>query len=73
MGHEDVTRHGFRSSFRDWAAENTHNSKEVYEMALAHDERDQVEGAYSRSDYLEKRRPLMTDWADFIHSKVAHI
>ena len=66
MGHADITRHGFRSSFRDWAGENTNYPREVCEMALAHDERDQTEGAYSRSDFLEKRRLLMADWARFL-------
>lgn len=66
LGHDDVTRHGFRSSFRDWANERTHYPREVCELALAHDERDQTEAAYSRSDFLEKRRALMVDWARFI-------
>ncbi len=66
MGHKTITRHGFRSSFRDWAGECTHYAREVCEMALAHDERDQTEGAYSRSDFLDKRRELMADWASFI-------
>jgi len=69
MGHKDITRHGFRSSFRDWASECTHYPREVCEMALAHDERDQTEGAYSRSDFLEKRRALMADWAIFLFKK----
>ncbi|ANC80182.1 tyrosine-type recombinase/integrase [Pseudomonas putida] len=68
LGHADITRHGFRSTFRDWASENTHYSREVCELALAHDERDQTEAAYSRSDFLEKRRALMADWADFCTS-----
>lgn len=66
LGHDDVTRHGFRSSFRDWANERTHYPREVCELALAHDERDQTEAAYSRSDFLEKRRALMADWAKYI-------
>ncbi|ASL27862.1 tyrosine-type recombinase/integrase [Azotobacter chroococcum] len=66
LGHDDVTRHGFRSSFRDWANERTHYPREVCELALAHDERDQTEGAYSRSDFIEKRRALMAEWAKFI-------
>ncbi|MFC0667976.1 tyrosine-type recombinase/integrase [Azotobacter chroococcum] len=66
LGHESITRHGFRSSFRDWANERTHYPREVCELALAHDERDQTEGAYSRSDFIEKRRALMADWAKFI-------
>ncbi|TBW11702.1 DUF4102 domain-containing protein [Azotobacter chroococcum subsp. isscasi] len=66
LGHDDVTRHGFRSSFRDWANERTHYPREVCELALAHDERDQTESAYSRSDLIEKRRALMAEWAKFI-------
>lgn len=66
LGHADVTRHGFRSSFRDWAGECTHYPREVCELALAHDERDQTEGAYSRSDFFEKRRALMIDWANYL-------
>ncbi|MBJ2229390.1 integrase arm-type DNA-binding domain-containing protein [Pseudomonas simiae] len=65
LNHVEVTRHGFRSTFRDWAAERTNYPREVCEMALAHDERDQTEGAYSRTDFLEKRRGLMSDWASF--------
>lgn len=66
LGHESISRHGFRASFRDWAGERTHYPREVCELALAHDERDQTEGAYSRSDFLEKRRALMAEWAEFI-------
>jgi len=65
LGHDDVTRHGFRSSFRDWASECTQYPREVCEMALAHDERDQTEGAYSRTDFLNKRRKLMNAWARY--------
>lgn len=71
LGHDDITRHGFRSSFRDWANERTHYPREVCELALAHDERDQTEAAYSRSDFLEKRRALMAEWALFITSPPA--
>ncbi|HBN7641933.1 integrase arm-type DNA-binding domain-containing protein [Pseudomonas aeruginosa] len=71
LGHDDVTRHGFRASFRDWANECTHYPREVCEMALAHDERDQTEAAYSRSDFLEKRRALMADWATYCTSTPA--
>lgn len=60
-----VTVHGFRSTFRDWANERTHYPREVCELALAHDERSQTEAAYSRSDFLEKRRALMADWAGY--------
>ncbi|WP_417539766.1 tyrosine-type recombinase/integrase [Marinobacter sp.] len=69
LGHDDITRHGFRSSFRDWANERTHYPREVCELALAHDERDQTEAAYSRSDFLEKRRGLMAEWAQFVDTQ----
>ncbi|MGG7647324.1 tyrosine-type recombinase/integrase [Pseudomonas sp. ES4] len=65
LGYEDITRHGFRSSFRDWAAESTDFPREICEMSLAHDERTQTESAYSRTDYFEKRRNLMSAWAKF--------
>lgn len=60
------TVHGFRSSFRDWAAERTNYPREVAEAALAHVVADKVEAAYRRSTLLEKRRRLMTEWADFL-------
>jgi integrase len=60
--------HGFRSTFRTWAAENTLFPREVCEMALAHALDDKVEAAYNRGDLLEKRRQLMNDWAAFIQS-----
>jgi integrase len=69
MDYKNITRHGFRSSFRDWAGECTNHPREVCEMALAHDERDQTEGAYSRSDFLDKRRTLMIEWAKFLTKK----
>ncbi|WP_448187729.1 tyrosine-type recombinase/integrase [Azospirillum sp. sgz301742] len=59
------TAHGFRSSFRDWAAEETNFPREVAEAALAHAVKDRVEAAYRRSDLLEKRRKLMDEWAAF--------
>jgi integrase len=60
------TVHGFRSSFRDWVAEQTEFSGEVAEAALAHTVPNQVEAAYRRTDFLEKRRLLMQRWADFL-------
>ncbi len=66
MDYKHITRHGFRSSFRDWAGECTNYPREVCEMALAHDERDQTEGAYSRTDFLDKRRALMSEWAHYL-------
>lgn len=65
MGREDVTAHGFRSTFRDWAAERTSYPREVAEMALAHTVGDKVEAAYRRGDLFEKRRRLMEVWATF--------
>ncbi|MBM1175030.1 tyrosine-type recombinase/integrase [Microvirga arabica] len=62
----DVTVHGFRSAFRDWAGERTHFPREVAEAALAHLVGDAVERAYRRGDALEKRRKLMDAWADFL-------
>lgn len=61
----DATVHGFRSSFRDWAAECTGYPHEVCEMALAHTIGNKAEAAYRRGDLFEKRRRLMADWADF--------
>ena len=61
-----VTAHGFRSTFRDWAAERTSIPAEVAEMALAHTVGDATEAAYRRGDLFEKRRELMTLWAKFI-------
>ena len=61
----DVTVHGFRSTFRDWAAERTSYAHEVCEMALAHVIGNKAEAAYRRGDLFEKRRRLMADWADF--------
>ena len=55
--------HGFRSSFRDWAAEETNHPREVIEAALAHVVQNKVEAAYARSDLFERRRHLMDDWA----------
>ena len=58
--------HGFRSSFRDWAAECTDAPREVCELALAHVNSDRVEVAYRRSDLFDRRRVLMNDWAAYI-------
>jgi integrase len=69
MGH-DCTVHGFRSSFRTWAAESTAFPREIIEAALAHATGNAVELAYQRSDVIEKRRQLMAQWAAFIASPV---
>ena len=58
--------HGFRSSFRDWAAEETDHPREVIEAALAHVVGNKVEAAYARSDLFERRRRLMGDWAAYL-------
>ena len=63
MGRSDITVHGFRSTFRDWAGEQTHHPREVIEHALAHQLADESEAAYQRGDLLQKRRALMEDWA----------
>ena len=65
MGRNNLTAHGFRSSFRDWAAEHTDFPSEVVEMALAHMVGSKVEAAYRRGDLFEKRRRLMAAWATF--------
>ena len=65
MGRGDLTVHGFRSTFRDWAAEQTAHPNHVVEMALAHTIGNGVEAAYRRGDLLAKRRQLMQDWAAY--------
>jgi len=65
MGRTDITVHGFRSSFRDWAEERGNMPREVAELSLAHEVGNAVERAYRRSDLIEKRRTLMERWAQF--------
>ncbi|WP_020168206.1 MULTISPECIES: tyrosine-type recombinase/integrase [Methylotenera] len=69
MGYGDITVHGFRSTFRDWAGETTSHPREVIEHALAHQLKNKAEAAYARTDLLEKRRKLMADWASFVTGK----
>ena len=67
--------HGFRSSFRDWAAEQTNTPREVVEAALAHTVQNPTEAAYARSDLFERRRRLMDEWAEYLsgtHGQVCH-
>ena len=71
MGRTDITAHGFRSSFRDWAAERTNFPRAVCEAALAHTLRDKTEAAYHRTDLFERRRDLMAAWSDFVTSAVS--
>ena len=65
MGRGDVTAHGFRSTFRDWAGETTAVPREVIEAALAHRLKDKAEAAYAGGDLFEKRRQLMDAWCRF--------
>lgn len=65
MERPDLTVHGFRSTFRDWAAEETSHPREVAEMALAHALKDKTEAAYRRGDLFAKRAALMAEWAAF--------
>lgn len=71
MGRSDITAHGFRSTFRDWAAEEAHQfSNETIELALAHTIQNKAEAAYRRGDQLERRRELMISWEQFIEDKI---
>jgi integrase len=71
IGYQAVTAHGFRSTFRDWAAERTNFPNEVAEMALAHSVSNKVEAAYRRGDLFEKRRQLAEAWAKYCATSVA--
>ena len=71
MHRPDITPHGFRSTFRDWAAEEAHQfSNETIELALAHTIKNKAEAAYRRGDQLERRRELMICWENFIEEKI---
>jgi integrase len=67
----DVTVHGFRSGFRDWAAECSGYAHEVAEMALAHTIENSVERAYRRGDLFEKRRQLAADWERYCEFEIS--
>ena len=69
----DFVPHGFRSTFRDWAAETTEYSNETVELALAHTIQNKVEAAYRRQDQLEKRVCLMSDWEGFIERHMENL
>jgi integrase len=71
MKRGDLTTHGFRSTFRTWAAERTNHQREVIEAALAHVNGDKTEAAYQRGDLLDKRRRLMDAWAVYCASRAA--
>ena len=72
MNVEGVTVHGFRSTFRDWAAEVANAPREVAEMSLAHKVGSSVERSYARSDLLDRRRDLMQHWSDFVTGRSDH-
>jgi len=65
MGRNDITVHGFRSTFRDWCAEATNYPREIAEAALAHTNKDKTEAAYQRGDFFDRRREMMGEWAAF--------
>jgi integrase len=69
MGRSDITAHGFRSAFSDWASEVSSFSAELRETALAHVVSNKAEAAYRRGDALEKRRAMMEAWANFCEPK----
>ncbi|CAK1327862.1 putative phage integrase [Burkholderia pseudomallei] len=71
MKRKDLTVHGFRSTFKDWARETTDYAREVSEAALAHIIGDQTEAAYARGDLFMKRAGLMQDWADYLLATTA--
>ena len=73
MKRSDITAHGFRSTFRDWAAEQTNVPRAVCEAALAHTLRDKTEAAYHRSDLFERRRELMVQWAAYATADPAKV
>lgn len=66
MGRDDITTHGFRSTFRDWAGDATNFPRELIEQALAHTIQNKAERAYRRATAIERRRELMAAWTDFI-------
>lgn len=71
LGVEQYVVHGFRSTFRTWAGEETHHTREVCELCLAHTLAQKTEAAYSRGDKLEKRRILMEEWAQWASGQLA--
>ncbi|WP_205992319.1 hypothetical protein [Paraburkholderia sp. Ac-20347] len=68
MGRADLTSHGFRPTFRDWAGETTHFRSEVIEVALAHGIKERAEAAYARDDLFDGRTKLMETWARYANA-----
>jgi len=73
LGHDGITAHGFRSTFRDWAADRTNVPRSVCEAALAHVVKDKAEAAYFRSDLFDLRRSLMDKWSAFVNTTTASV
>lgn len=73
LDRNDITAHGFRSSFRDWAAEKTNFAQAVVESALAHVVKNKTEAAYFRSDLFEQRRKLMDAWSSFANAGLGRL
>lgn len=71
MDKGEFTQHGFRSSFRDWAAEVVHYPRDVIEHAIAHKLADETEAAYQQGDLLNKRRQLMANWSAYCYQDIA--
>jgi integrase len=71
MGYGNITVHGFRSTFREWAEELSLLSDAVAEQAMSHTNKNKVEAAYQRRDLFDKRRQLMNDWADYTNSDIS--
>ncbi len=71
MGRKDLTQHGFRSTFREWAGETTLYQREVIEHALAHQLADKAEAAYQRETVWPKRVSLMNDWSRYCYVSAA--
>ena len=69
MGADAYTPHGFRSSFRDWAAENSDEMNDVIELCLGHSVGSKTEAAYKRSDLLLKRSGVMMEWTTFLNDR----
>ena len=69
----NAVTHGFRSSFRTWAAERTNIPREVAEAALAHENPNKVEAVYQRSDLFDRRRGLMDAWATYLDAEAATV
>jgi integrase len=67
---EPIVSHGFRSTFRDWCAEQTNFPREIAEACLAHIVGNKVETAYLRTDHFEKRRRLMDEWAKYCQTRL---